>query len=359
MEYTIFPMAYINITQRVGGTTSHTFEYQGVVRDQLAIDIGGVDSGIDFAYAPTTCKVEKIIGTTVYFSSCDRNGYYKKVKCADGQERYLTYALTHIDNTSSCPVNKIFLAGDKFYQEGSSGGAKANHIHLEVANGSNQSKTGVKIRMKQSDGSYKLEDGLSFVENALNPRDIFFGLEGLTTINYNDSDSANFLRQTIRNRNGQGTGGDCFLKAVNMGFNLRVLPSSSSNTRGMVPKGSQARVLSFQGFQSDGYQWAMVSYNGTYGYAQIDLKNCYQLAKNSGYNMIMYAVGDAFRIRSTTNHATVLEVVPKGDFAYITGFPNSFDSNDSGLYQYAFTYKTQYGKSQLDTKGYYLVDFIY
>ena len=51
-EYAMFPMEYMNITQGVNGSFSHS--------GTNAIDIAGKDSGIDTAYAPFTGVVKRI-----------------------------------------------------------------------------------------------------------------------------------------------------------------------------------------------------------------------------------------------------------------------------------------------------------
>ncbi len=82
MEYAIFPMETINITQRHNGSTSHG--WNGSVGCK-AIDIGGAvpDDGktLELLYAPTTMKVLWVDRPSkiVAFETCDTSGNPEKV----------------------------------------------------------------------------------------------------------------------------------------------------------------------------------------------------------------------------------------------------------------------------------------
>lgn len=69
------------------------------------------------------------------------------------------------------------------------------------------------------------------------------------------------------------------LFAKNTPFRVRSAPVSGTELA-MVPISSYAKILQFvPGFQSDGYQWAYVEYNGIKGYSQIDLQNAYTITE--------------------------------------------------------------------------------
>ena len=102
---------------------SHTGSY--------ALDLGGSDTGKDWAYAPCDLVVRRIYGNynAVWFETME------DVLCADGQARKLILLLIHINNEDrdalGIAVGKVFRQGEKFYREGTAGDVGA-HIHCEV-----------------------------------------------------------------------------------------------------------------------------------------------------------------------------------------------------------------------------------
>ncbi len=125
-ELAMFPMTYMNITQGVNGSLSHV--------NTNAIDIAGKDGGIDNLFAPFTCVVKKKYtdgygGNVVWIQSQNRVYY------ADGSLDYMTILLVHDNDTSDLWVGKVIPQGTVFFQEGTSGLATGNHVHLEVGRG--------------------------------------------------------------------------------------------------------------------------------------------------------------------------------------------------------------------------------
>lgn len=168
MEYCIFPMRIINITQRALDSFSH--------KNLEAWDIAGKDTGIESAYAPCTCKVLSILSysktgfsNTVFFGSCDANGNPAKVLTNNGTARILTFALSHDNDISDISVGQIYKSGEKIYDEGTCGPATGNHIHLEVGEGWQYKK------VKRADGVYS-------IPNIVHIEDVFFMLKGWNEI---------------------------------------------------------------------------------------------------------------------------------------------------------------------------------
>ena len=159
MQYPIYPLKNVRETQGVNGSYSH--------KDTFAIDDGGKDSGICSAYAPCDCKIIRISsqgnGNIVYFESLN------KVKLANGQVDYINFRMIHDNNISDLKVGQVFKQFDKCYDEGTSGKATGNHIHLQVAKGK---YTGINLG---SGGSYRLN-------NEMHPKDVFCMLKGYNTI---------------------------------------------------------------------------------------------------------------------------------------------------------------------------------
>ena len=163
MENVIFPMQTINITQRALDSYSH--------KGLEAWDIAGADTGIESAYAPCTVKVLAKLpyettgfSNTVFFGSCDENGNPAKVLTENGQERILTFALTHDNNISDIPIGKIYKSGEKIYDEGTKGKATGNHIHMEIGEGWQYKKA------KQSNGVWS-------IPNIVHIADVFYQLK--------------------------------------------------------------------------------------------------------------------------------------------------------------------------------------
>ena len=121
-EYAMFPMTHMKIKQGV----NESFSHQGT----KAIDITGIDTGIDAAYAPFTGVVKRIYqGYVVWLESLN------PVIFADGTIDYMTIMVMHDNDTSDLSVGQIINQGDHFFDEGTAGYAEGNHIHLECAKG--------------------------------------------------------------------------------------------------------------------------------------------------------------------------------------------------------------------------------
>lgn len=146
-EYAMFPMMHLNISQGVNGSFSH----QGT----NAIDITGKDTGIDTAYAPFTGVIKRIYqGYVVWLESSN------PVIFADGTVDYMTIMVMHDDDTSDLYVGKTINQGERFFEEGTTGYAQGNHIHLECAKGK-----------FQGNGWYKNSQGQWTIYNSIVPYD--------------------------------------------------------------------------------------------------------------------------------------------------------------------------------------------
>lgn len=172
MDRLVFGMHHLNITQ-AGSLLDGKEHYS---HPNAAIDLAGEDTGIDYWYNKESetyfyCSGyfgNRSTGNTRFFVTCDKDGNKKKVLCADGKERVITLALTH--SGKDYQLYKIYKPGDVLYQEGTAGRATGNHIHLEVAEGSQKTKYwDVKMKVYRMMGE-------------MDPRDAFFILDGYTTV---------------------------------------------------------------------------------------------------------------------------------------------------------------------------------
>ena len=125
-ERAYFPMKILNLSQGYGaGTSTHVYSY--------ALDFCGKDSGRDDVYAPFDCKVTKKYVKSghsfeVWLTST------KKVLARNGYYGYLTMSITHPSEIASMKVGQKFKQGELICREGKEG-ATANHIHLELSEG--------------------------------------------------------------------------------------------------------------------------------------------------------------------------------------------------------------------------------
>lgn len=160
VEYAIFPMSVLTVTQGVNGDYSH----QG----SLALDLGGKDGGIDLVIAPFTGIIRKVNETGAHFVWIES---LDKVYYADGTYDYMTVRIAHANDTSHLKVGQIVKQGEIFYSEGTTGNATGNHIHLEVGKGK-----------FVAPGSYVNPYGHAMIYNAINPFDALFLDRGYTTL---------------------------------------------------------------------------------------------------------------------------------------------------------------------------------
>jgi hypothetical protein len=124
------------------------------------LDLAGEDSGVDVwrNKMPNTLWYcagawgTSSTGNTRFFWSYGTDKKPKKVLCADGQLRYITLALTH--SNKNFTVGKYYACDEVMYQEGTSGYATGNHIHLEICEGQ------VKTKVKNSKNGYNLPNML-------------------------------------------------------------------------------------------------------------------------------------------------------------------------------------------------------
>lgn len=154
----MFIMDTVNISQGMYGSYSH----QG----SKAIDLAGKDGGTDPAYAPFDGKVVYMSTSAAYIIYQSLN----PVEFADGTVDYMTVWVMHDDNVGRFYVGQTFSQGQHFFNEGSSGYATGNHIHLECAKGTYE-------------GQYKNGSGVWCIKNQINPYDALFLSESTNIIN--------------------------------------------------------------------------------------------------------------------------------------------------------------------------------
>lgn len=152
----IFGMKCLNVSQ-IGSGYDGKNHYSHV---SYEVDLAGMDSGVDVwrNKMPNTLWYcagawgSASTGNTRFFWSYGADKKPKKVLCADGALRYITLALTH--SNKSYVVGQYYSVDQIMYQEGTSGYATGNHIHLEVCAGHTRTK------VQNSKGGYNLANML-------------------------------------------------------------------------------------------------------------------------------------------------------------------------------------------------------
>lgn len=132
MQKCKFFMEHLRVTQGYGydanGNVKASYSHAG----SYALDLGGKDTGLSWAYAPCDVIVKRIYGNynAVWFETLE------EVMCADGQARKLVFMLLHMNNSDKnaigLTVGKVIRQGEKFYREGTAGNVTGAHIHMEV-----------------------------------------------------------------------------------------------------------------------------------------------------------------------------------------------------------------------------------
>lgn len=158
MEYAVFPIDIIRITQGQMGGYSHQGAY--------ALDLVGTYNDYPI-HAPYTGRIVKIdsqaLGNAIYFQTIE------PVQTPTGL-KHLTTLMIHTNKEHSWFVNHInnktvFNRNDIIYWTGSSGNVTGDHLHLEVADG-HQTQL-----VQNSYGVWHIKGGMR-IENA------FYYLEG-------------------------------------------------------------------------------------------------------------------------------------------------------------------------------------
>lgn len=125
-----FPMNVINVTQGYGPKSNHH-------KLSYALDLSGQDSGIDEIFAPFDCKITKLYqpkdtekhANTIWLTST------QKVLSPNGYYGYITISITHPSEITNMKKGMIYNQGEKICNEGKTGNASGNHIHIEVSKG--------------------------------------------------------------------------------------------------------------------------------------------------------------------------------------------------------------------------------
>lgn len=244
----IFPMKYLNLSQKELGKYSH--------HNINAIDGKGKDYKIDNVFAP--CDI-KIVAVYRYNSmgNCVIATSLNKVRFADGTINYATFQFMHDNNISNIKVGKIIKQRQVFYQEGTSGFATGNHIHLAV-------KKGLFDGFDKNNWSLK---------GAINTQKVFFVLKGYTVVmntlgnKYKETSSLIYNKPAIKKWSKKRK----YKSKVN-GLYVRLQPNAKTGKIYRKLNKKSKPINYFGEITTNGYTW--------YVYKNIKGQNAYTVAKH-------------------------------------------------------------------------------
>lgn len=237
-------MHHLNITQ-IGSGYDGLNHYS---HSSYEVDLAGSDAGIDYwknisqdlYWKCAGALGNQSTGNTRFFWSCDANGNPKSVYCADGRLRVLTLALTH--SFRNFPIGHIFAPNEVMYQEGTSGNATGNHIHLEVCEG--------QVARKESNSK-----GFYTLPNMLPANAVFFVYSPYTTVVTTDGltfKTTDSMTQEV------GDNDNCVFGAGNLvcivdAVNVRTAPNRGAEIRAQYKRNLEVNIDSV--VKNDGYWW--------------------------------------------------------------------------------------------------------
>lgn len=226
----LMPMVNVNITQKENGSFSH----KGI----NAIDLAGKNSSIENVHAPVDMKIVKMYKYNS-MGNCVITTSINKVKFPDGTIDYATFQFMHDNNISDLYLGKVIKQWDIFYQEGKSGYATGNHIHLAVKKG-------------KFEGLDK--NGWS-MKNAINTQKAFYLVIGLHNVIglmgnvYKKVKSKIYVAPTIKKWSKP-----IYYKSTVNGLNARLSPSISGKVYKVLNKKTNA-IKYYGQIKVNGYTW--------------------------------------------------------------------------------------------------------
>jgi len=146
-------MDVIRLSQGYGGECGHKGTY--------AIDLIGKDDGADAIYAPFDGTIRKI-----YSENGSQNFVWlesdEPQTLQSGDKGYVTVMTGHDNHIEDLYVGKHIKKGEAYYNEGNSGAARGNHIHLEAG-----------FSRATEEGWIQNQYGRWEISNSIPPEDVF------------------------------------------------------------------------------------------------------------------------------------------------------------------------------------------
>lgn len=137
MNYLVYPLSTMRITQSYNGTFSHEKYFKGKPQS-FPWDEGGKDGGRDWLYCPCDeMEIKRIYGlgnpkagNTIWLQSTS------KVKTPTFED-FVTLLVIHPndDDVAKLKVGQKFKRGQAIVREGTDGNATGNHFHFEIGKG--------------------------------------------------------------------------------------------------------------------------------------------------------------------------------------------------------------------------------
>lgn len=285
-----------------------------------------------------------------------------EVMFADGTTGILAMSLGHmsdldyktlkdnyeIKHNTALVNGSYFDADETMYYFGSKGVSTGVHVHMRIGKGKFLNPTVLWRETAPGSNVWMLNTavhpGLKH-DSAFYIDDFSFKTDGIYSAVIKEMNFKTYGQVTPES--------GLYLIAKTVGFRVRSAPVNGIE-KTFVDKGFKAKIVGFSGgFQTDGYQWAQVEYNGVTGYSQMDTKAYMVQRIGTTPNTYLRALATSFRVRSNPVNGTELAMVNPINQATVLSFVEAYQSDG---YQWAKVRTSSgiEGFSQLDTKAYNL-----
>ncbi|MFR5857498.1 MAG: SH3 domain-containing protein [Bacilli bacterium] len=287
MNYLIYPLKIMNITQTYKNDFTHSRHTVGTPKDYPIDDNCGSPGPNGYFYCPCdNMIVKKIFGVGTTSTNVLWLESTTKVVTPTFND-YVTIMVAHIEDSelNKLSIGQIFSRKEAIALEGKDGLATGDHFHIVVGRGKING-TGL---IKNSNGIYVLNT----TGGSIKPEEAFFIDNDFTKIK--SSNGLNFINLYSDNNTS-----DYYYTTNNL--NVRVGPAVSYNSINIIPKNTRIKVIEFTN------NWAKIS-NKEYisgNYLSKDIPNKYYETKN--------VTADLLNVRNNPNGQILkrLSPLPKG-----------------------------------------------
>lgn len=246
-NYAKFPMHYMRVTQS-WNKGNHKPHWDGANYKDYPIDLGGMDSGRDYLYAPVDMKIVALngIGSKTVSNKIFLESVEKVQTVKHGKTKIFMTAVHFNDSDVSkfgLKVGKVIKAGQAICFEGTET-ATANHLHFTCGVGS------AKASIENNKGKWVTKG------DCKKPEEIFYVDPKFTKV----LDKGGLFWSELPKKPVTKT-----VKAI-LGLVLRDKATTKGKKLLTIPYKKTVEIVTMNAGYSNGYNWSKVKYNGKTGY---------------------------------------------------------------------------------------------
>ena len=237
MNYLIYPLQIMNITQTYKNNFTHSRHTIGTPKDYPIDDNCGATGPNGYFYCPCdNMVVKRIFGVGTTSTNALWLESLTKVVTPTFND-YVTIMIAHIEDSelNKLRIGQTFSRKEKIALEGKDGLATGDHFHIVVGRGKMKG-SGLK---KNSNGIYVLDT----TGGSIKPEEAFFIDNSFTKIK--SSNGLNFVNLYSENNS------DYYYTTSDL--NVRLGPGTSYSSINALPKNTKVKVLEFSS------NWARIS----------------------------------------------------------------------------------------------------